>query len=122
MDLDDLFKRNMMKKRNHRSHEDRHYRNDHHDHHRDHGDDTGYHHGHHKIEMIRSIIQAMPHKKALLAAVLIIGVFMLVLGVALLWAVLPLVTDAARYVEANGIKGVVNTILPYAEKFWKGNG
>lgn len=74
------------------------------------------------MELIRSFLQALPNKKALLTGALIIGVVVLVLGIALVWALFPLLVHTIEYVDANGIKGVLDAVLPYAERLWKGNG
>jgi cytochrome b subunit of formate dehydrogenase len=131
MGLDDLFKQRHHSKSSHHDHDDHHYEGSHnrHDYNDDHGSRQGgynYHGGHHKghlkLELIRTIFQSLPHKKALLAGALIIGIIMLITGIALLWALFPLITQTVGYVEANGIKSIVDGVLPYVEKLWKGNG
>jgi hypothetical protein len=66
--------------------------------------------------------QSLPHKKALSAGALIIGIIVIITGIALLWALFPLINQAVGYVETNGIKGIADSVLPYVEKLWKGNG
>jgi hypothetical protein len=121
MDIEDLIKNK------HRYHDEHHHKdlNNRHGHYNDNGDHNyhrGHHQGHYKLEMIRSICQALPHKKALLTGVLIFGVLILVIGIALLWSIFPLLTNAVEYVEANGIKSIVDAIMQNADKLWKGNG
>jgi hypothetical protein len=131
MGLDDLIKQKYHHKTSHRDHDDHHYegrhgRNEHHEDHSFRQGEYPYDGGHHKVhlkfELIRSILQSLPHKKALLAGVLIIGTIMLITGIALLWVMFPLITQAAGYVETNGIKGIADSVLPYVDKLWKGNG
>lgn len=125
MDLEDLFKHKHHDKHSRHSHG----HHDHGDHNNDHGHrhDTfpshvGYHHGHYKLEMIRSLLKALPHKKVLLTAVLGIGCMMLIIGIAILWAMFPLIIKAVEYVEINGIKGIIDSVLPYVQKLWEGSG
>jgi hypothetical protein len=126
MGLDDLIKQKQYRKTSHHDHDEHHHgvyeqRDDHsyrHGMHHSHGG----HHRHDKFELIRSIFQNLPHKKALFAGVLIIGIIMIIAGIVLLWALFPLIAKAAGYVDANGIRGVVEGILPYVDKLWKGNG
>jgi hypothetical protein len=92
-----------------------------HNHHDEHGYED-HHRGHFKFELIRSIIKSLSHKKVLLAGALIICTIMIITGIALLWALFPLITKTVGYVETNGIKGVVDSILPFVDKLWKGNG
>lgn len=125
MGLNDLIKQKYHRKSSHHDHDENHYEGHHdrYDHHDDHSYYHGGHHkGHHKLELIRSILNSLPHKKALLAGALIIGIIMIIAGIALLWALFPLIIQAVGYVEANGIKSIVDSVLPYAEKLWKGNG
>jgi hypothetical protein len=103
MGLDDLFKH-------------KYHHNSSHNHH------GGHHHSHFKLELLRSVLRYLPHKKTLLVGALIICIVIFITGIALLWAIFPLITQAVGYVEANGIKSIVDTILPYVEKLWKGAG
>lgn len=119
MDLEDIFKDAHRRKGSH------HYD----DGHADEGNgfmhtDSRWHKGHpnYKIDLARSIIRALPHKKALLAGALVIFAIVLASAVGLLWFTLPLMVQFAGYVEANGIRGIVEAVLPFAEKIWSGNG
>jgi hypothetical protein len=125
MGLDDLIKQKYHRKSSHHDHDEHNYEGHHdrYDHHDDHSNYHGGHHkGHLKFELIRSVLQSLPHKKALLAGVLIVGIIMIITGIALLWALFPLIPQAVGYVEANGIKSIVDVVLPYVDKLWKGNG
>jgi hypothetical protein len=126
MDMEDLLK-GKHHKHGHHDHDDheKYHRDDenHHDHTYENKDHYyGGHHGHYKLEMIRSLLHSLPHKKALLTGAIILGLFTLIIGLSLLWALLPLITKLVGYVEANGIQGVLNTMLSLAQLFWKGNG
>ena len=131
MGLDDLIKQKYRHKTSHNHHNDndhdgryrRHAHSD--DHAYRHGDSHsygGYQHGHHKQEMILSILKALPHKKALLTGAVIICLVIIILGIALLWTIFPLITQAAGYVDANGIKGITDAVLPLIQKLWEGSG
>jgi hypothetical protein len=124
MGLDDLIKQKYHHKTSHHDHDEHNYEGPHnrYEHHDDHSFRQGGHHGNFKFELIRSIIKSLPHKKALLAGALIICIIMIITGIALLWALFPLITEAVGYVETNGIKSIVDSVLPYVEKLWKGNG
>jgi len=120
MDLEDLIKGK------HHKHGHRH--DDYHDNHgnaykhKDKHFSKGYRHGNYKLEMLRSFLGSLPHKKALLTGAIIFGVFILIIGIAILWMLFPLIIKLLGYVEANGIQGVVNYVLSLLQLFWKGNG
>ena len=125
MGLDDLFKHRHHDGHSHQSHD----RHDHDDHHDDHACRhekypyyRGNHHGRHKLDMVRSIYNSLPHKKALLAGASILVVLVLIIGMAVLWAAFPLVIKVLEYVEVNGIKGLVEAVLPFIQKIWEGSG
>jgi hypothetical protein len=125
MGLEDLIKQQYHRKTSHQDHDEHHYEGQHdrYDHHDDHSFRQGGHHNPFiKFEHVRSIFQSLPHKKALLAGVLIICIIMIIAGIALLWALFPLISQALGYVETNGVKGIADSVLPYVDKLWKGNG
>ncbi|HPI93583.1 MAG TPA: hypothetical protein PLT09_09705 [Deltaproteobacteria bacterium] len=121
MGLDDLFKHRHSDRHSHHSHG----RHDHDDHAYEHDEYPYYrgnHHGRHKLDTIRSIYDSLPHKRALLAGAAILVVLVLLIGIAVLWALFPLIIRAAEYVEVNGIKGLVDAVLPFIQKLWEGSG
>ncbi len=129
MGLDDLMKNKHHGKFSHHhndehDHEGYHDRYDHHDdhifRHMDYGH-GGHHHSNYKLELISSILRSLPHKKALLAGAAIVFLVIIIVGIVLLWAMFPLITQAVGYVEENGIKGIVDGVLPYLDKLWQGN-
>jgi hypothetical protein len=125
MGLEDLIKQQYQRKTSHHDHDEHHYEGQHdrYDPHDDHSFRQGGHHNPFiKFEHVRSIFQSLLHKKALLAGVLIICIIMIIAGIALLCAIFPLITQALGYVETNGIKGIADSVLPYVDKLWKGNG
>jgi hypothetical protein len=123
MGLNDLFKNNLHKHKNHYDDNDRHY-----DHHNDHyyrqGDHNYYegHHGHNNAKIILSVLRSLLHKKTIIIGLIIAFLMIVIIGIALLWAIFPLIAQAFGYVEANGIKSIVDGLIPYLEKLWKGNG
>jgi len=108
-------------------HEEYHGRYNHHDdqrfNYKDHHHHGGGHrHGSYKLELLRSVLHSIPNRKTILTVALIACAVLLIIIAALLWAVFPLIMQAVGYVEENGIKGVVDSLLPYVDKLWKGNG
>lgn len=131
MGLDDLIKHKHHHKSSQHHHDDHehgtyHESYNHHDDHRfgpmDYHHHGGHPHGSYKLELLRSVLRSLPHKKTILTVAVIASVALLIIGVALLWALFPLFTQVVGYVEANGIKSIVDGLLPYVEKLWKGNG
>ncbi len=126
MDLEDLVKGKHHKHGHH--HDDRERYHGHDDHHHDdydHGHHHyygGHHHGLYKLELIRSLLHSLPHKRALLTAAIILCVIALIVGIAVLWALFPLFMKLLGYVEVNGIQGILNTLLSFAQLFWQGKG
>ncbi len=124
MDLEDLLKGKHHKHGHHRhdryDDHDGYYRND--DHHHDHHYYGGHHHGLYKLELIRSLLRSLPHKRALLTLAVALCLFALVIGIAVLWALFPLFLKLVGYVETNGIQGILNTLLSIAQLFWQGKG
>ena len=121
MDLEDLLKNDHHKHRHHPKDQDEYHHDRHHDDHTfRHG--KPHHQGHYNMEMLRSIFQSLPHKKALLTGVIIVSVLALIIGLSLVWALFPLLAKFVGYVEVNGIQGLVDTLLSFAQKLWKGNG
>lgn len=61
-------------------------------------------------------------KSKLLWTLLILAVLLMgLVGVVLVMAILPLLTGTLEFVGQNGLKGVVESAMPYAEKLWHGN-
>jgi len=80
-----------------------------------------YRHVAYRLALLRMMLRALPHRRAFLAAALVLCIVVLVSGIALLWALIPFAAQALGHVEANGIKGVVDSVLPLAERIWTGN-
>jgi hypothetical protein len=74
------------------------------------------------LELIRSLLRILLHRKALVAGAVIIGAMVLVSGITLIWVLISLVGHAAAYVDTNGLKGVIESVMPYLERLWSGNG
>jgi hypothetical protein len=128
MDLEDLLKGKHHHQKDHDHHG--HGHDNHHgrylDEHR-HGHDShhhydGYHHGHYKLEMIRSALRSLPHKKALLAGLIIICLIVLILGIVVIWALLPFVSMLLDLVQEKGIQGILESLDAIIQRLWKGNG
>lgn len=74
------------------------------------------------MKILLSVLQSLPHKKALLAGAMAIGIIVLIAGILLVWALFPFLTSGLEYVEVKGIKGVLDNLIPYAERLWRGSG
>lgn len=113
MDLEDLFK-------------GKHNRHDHHDNHaHGHSDDhhyRGHHHGNYRLDMIRSMIRILPHKKALLTVLIIIGILLVIFCIAVVWAMVPFLSILLDLIQEKGIQGVLEALNAAIQKIWKGNG
>jgi hypothetical protein len=129
MDLEDLFFKKHDKK-NWRSNNDNHYTdNNYHYDNRKLGRDSheqGYEKGrygsHYMINKILSMLNAYPHKKALIAGVIILGFIILIVGMLIIFALLPLIMKVIYYVGENGIKGASDILTQSLDKILKGNG
>jgi len=111
MDLEDFLK---VKRRHGHGH---HY-DDYHDDHRYHG----YHHGHYKLELIRSVLRSLPHKKTLLAGLVIVCTVFVILGIMVVCALLPFLSMLMDLVQQKGIQGVLEALNAFIQQLWKGNG
>lgn len=130
MDLEDLFKGKHRSGYGHDHHDKHHYEK--HDRRDDPYDDHAFGHmdhpypprqrGHFKTEMISSILRSLPHKKTLLTVAAIAAAIVLFLGIALLWALIPVFMNMVQYVEVNGIQGLIDTLLVFIQKIMKGTG
>jgi hypothetical protein len=113
MDLEDLLKGRHRKHRyddhDHHHHDDHHGQREHgYGDHRYYG---GHHHCHYKLEMLLSLYRKLPHKKALIAAVIIVVALLIVLGVSILLALLPLAARLLEYAGAGEIQNLLKTLL-----------
>jgi hypothetical protein len=81
-----------------------------------------YHLGHDKIHHILSMLKSYPHKKSLIMGALILGFIILLVCLALIWAMFPVIMKAVYSVEQNGIKGISEFITQILTKLWEGNG
>lgn len=118
MGLDDLFKHRNRYSHDHDHHDSRHYPQD-----ENYDERHGRYKGHHyKYERFLAIIQNLPHKKTILIIVGVAVLLLLLLAVAFVWALFPFIVEAVNYVNKNGIQGVLETVLAFVEKIWKGGG
>ena len=106
MDFEDLIKGNY---RRHGHHHEDHYHGDDHGH-WDHHYHGGHHHGHYKLEMIRSIYKSLPHKKALLAVAIIVAVLLIIVGISVMLALLPLAAKLLGYAGTMNIQDLLKTL------------
>ncbi|MRR15354.1 MAG: hypothetical protein EG826_02730 [Deltaproteobacteria bacterium] len=120
MDLEDLLKKGYHPKHDHHGRKDERYGHalSYHEgkHHR------GHDHRRHKMRMFLPFVRSLRQKRFLLAGVVLLGVVVFALMIMLLLAFIPLIRQGLTYVDANGIKGILDALLPYIDKIWKGNG
>lgn len=67
--------------------------------------------------IMRSILQ----NRTLLIGAIVVLLLLGLSGVAIFLAALPLIQSASTLLFENGLNGVVDTVMPYAEKMWKGS-
>lgn len=127
MGIDDMFKGSHHKHKEHyHGHHDHHRHHDSHDHDGGHyyrqGDHSrhGGRHGHYKAEMILSLLRSLPHKKAIIIGVAIAFLLLFILGIALLWAVIPMIAGALGLVDMKSIQELAAAILSLIQNFAKG--
>jgi hypothetical protein len=83
----------------------------------------GYGGGHRdKSEMIRLIAGQVLRNKPLLAGLAVAAVLLVVIGIAIIAAAFPLLLKLIGYVEQNGLKGIIDFLMPFLKKSWEGNG
>ena len=125
MDLENLIKRGTRYKDDHHG---RKY--DQHEHHQHHDHNIYYPDGryrkaqfsrHHKMQTMLRTFKSHPHKKALLVGAALLSFLALATCILLLFALIPIVKKGMEYIDINGIKGILDGVLPYIDKIWKGN-
>jgi hypothetical protein len=88
-----------------------------------HSDDNRYRsNDHHGLEYLRPIIEKILHNKPLLVSLSLIAAVLIIVCIALLFFLLPIIGQTFGYVDKNGIKGVIDIIMPVLDKLWKGQG
>lgn len=109
MDLDDIFKK--MLRSNSKQHK--------------HGYKVQGDRSRHHDPTIFFHLPQILHNKTILGAIVIGFLFVGGLGIAVFFAVVPLIEsffDSTQpFLQENGIKGVVDAARPYAEKIWTGS-
>jgi hypothetical protein len=111
--LDDLFERSKHGKHDHHStseHRRRGYRDD------------RYGHDNPLLELAQRILRNKAILVAIIAVILILGA----LGIWLIVALMPylgqFITAGAKTLEQQGIKGILEAIMPLLQKIWEGAG
>jgi hypothetical protein len=110
--LEDLFDRNRHRRTS---------RDDYHDN-RNQYDDREYEDDRHGFENLQPIITKILHNKPLLIGLAIGAGLLLLLLIGALFLLLPVIAKALGYVNQNGIKGVIEIILPILDRLWRGQG
>jgi hypothetical protein len=83
--------------------------------------------GHHdyNIDSLRQylpLIKKIIANKPLLLTIAIGGGLLLIAAAALLVALLPTVSPAFDYVNKHGIRGIIETLMPFVNRIWNGQG
>jgi hypothetical protein len=111
--LDDLFERSK-----HNRHSD-HYGHDRHS--AGYGDERYRRHN-----PLLELAQKLLRNKAILAVIILITLIFGALGIWLIVSLLPylgqVITTAGKMLEQQGIKGILETIMPLLQKIWEGAG
>ncbi len=121
MGLDDLFKNKYHHKNGYRDDHGRYH--DHDDHYHGHGgyrSNGNYHHGSYKTQLILSILKSLPHKKGLLIGLVLAGLLVIILGLLVLWAMIPIIAGLLGAVDIKGLQDLVVAILNLVQKFASG--
>jgi hypothetical protein len=92
--------------RHHHSHNDRDY--------------DGHDRDHHGIERIGPIINQITRNKPLLFGLVACLFLLIIIVVGLFIAFLPVIGQILEYINKNGIKGILDPLLPVLERLWKG--
>jgi hypothetical protein len=115
MDFDDFFENNRRKHGNYREpvyHDaDRYSYNSHHSY-------SGYS-GH--LKWI-NIIEKIGRNKKLKLLVLLAGILFLAIAIVLIIILLPFFAKLYDYISQNGLQGLLDGIIGFLDKIWKGSG
>jgi hypothetical protein len=80
--------------------------------------------GHYNL--LLELAQKLLHNKAILAVIILMILIFGALGIWLIVALLPylgqVITTAGKMLEQQGIKGIMETIMPLLQKIWEGAG
>jgi hypothetical protein len=110
--LEDLFERNRHRRTGrYDRHDDQNQYDD-----REHEDDR------HGFEKFRPVITKILHNKPLLMGLAAGAGLLMLLLIGALFLLLPVIAKALGYVNQNGIKGVIDIILPILDRLWRGQG
>lgn len=129
MDLEDLFK--LTRGRGARKHGDDHHRFPR-EHHTDRDDRFGGIGGvfdrarrndrdHSEKLDISSVLRPILQSRGLIIAALVVLLLLGPAGLVIVLAILPFIESTFAFLFENGLSGVVDTVVPYAEKVWKGS-
>ena len=71
--------------------------------------------------IVQQGIQILKNKKVLYALIAVCCVGLLLL-IALLFFLVPIVINMIDYISKNGIKGIIDTLIPIINRIWEGQG
>ena len=107
--LDDLFKESK------HGHHSGHFGHNHHP--------TGYgHENDDHYNLLMDLVQKLLRNKAILAGIVIAMLVVVALGIWLIVTILPYLGQVISMLEKQGLKGLIETVAPYAQKIWEGAG
>jgi hypothetical protein len=80
------------------------------------------HHGHGGSAMYLNYARKILRNKKLLAFLIIAAILALIIAILIGIWLLSLVGPALGLLEKNGIKGIVDALMPFLQKLWEGSG
>ncbi len=81
-----------------------------------------HYHGHHHYWLFFDLAKKIFKNKAIMMVVLGILLLFFIMGVWLISLTLPLLGQLFAIIQKEGIKGILETIMPYLLKLWEGAG
>lgn len=81
-----------------------------------------HYHGHNHYWLFFDIARRIFRNKTIMMTVLGLLLILFILGIWLISLVLPLLGQLFAVIEKEGLKGVLETVMPYLLKLWEGAG
>lgn len=115
MGFDDFFESN------HKQHGK--YRDDRYNDSYGHSNDSRHsYHVHREHINLVSILQKIKSNKKLKLLILLAGIVIIVVVIALIIVLFPLIGKLFNYIGQHGLQGVLDSIISFLDKIWKGTG
>lgn len=78
--------------------------------------------GHNKQDLIYLLLNKIWSNKKLRVLFIVLAIALLLLAILLIVSLIPLILKLIDYVAQNGIQGIVDSIISFINKIWKGAG